>query len=341
MSGMYVTTFCAILLGTGLVGCAGSLPHAGGPSAPQTLLLGNARPRLAFRQLESYLKSPAKSERIYVTDGYRSYLYLFTYPEGGRFGVLYRDLQTPQGECVDRQGNVWVANASGANLLEYPYFKKSPKDTKSPTTLLADPSARPVGCAIDAASGDLAATSLQNYGSGSGSVAIFSQAQGAPTLYHDSMLTRYFFCTYDDKGNLFVDGLTNDGFGLAELPKGSTHMIDISVNHRVYFPGGISWDGKYLAIGDQAVSKVLRFLIKGSTARLASITHLQSASDVVQFWLVRKKKGATATVLVAPDAGNADVEIYAYPSGGQPVQTFSGYSMYQPVGAAVTPNRSF
>jgi hypothetical protein len=181
---------------------------------------------------------------------------------------------------------------------------------------------------------------MGNTGYGAGSVAIYANASGTPIQYTDAVLKRALFCSYDDRGNLFVDGFTRKGFGLAELPKGSSTFSEITLTQSIYFPGGVEWHGRYLAVGDQDVSKVYQFAIKDKHAVLEGTTRLDRARDVVQFWLVQKKSEARAGELVAPDAYNHDVSIYNYPAGGSPTSTFSCYFMYEPVGAAVSPDQA-
>jgi hypothetical protein len=88
------------------------------------------------------------------------------------------------------------------------------------------------------------------------------------------------------------------------------------------------------------VSNVYEFAIKGGKAALRGTTTLGGAGDVVQFWLVRESPHSRASKLVAPDAYNHDVELYRYPTGGTPIRTFAGYHMYEPAGAAVSPNKA-
>jgi hypothetical protein len=267
---------------------------------------------------------------LYVSDSYQSYVYTFYYPEGNRLDILTQGISSPQGECVDKHGNVWVANMASSNVAAFA------PDAKKPKKMLNDPDTEPAGCAIDQTSGDLAVTSLDDP-SGQGSVAVYFHAQGAPTQYTDPTIYRVFFCAYDDKGNLFVDGLTRTGFGLAELRKGSDQLIDLAVSHPIYFPGGVQWDGKYLAIGDQDTNDVYQFNIEGGKATLQGTTRMKDAGDVVQFWLFRKDPKARASRLIGPDPYNHDVEVYAYPGGGKPTEVYAGAYMYEPIGAAVTP----
>src|SRR6202034_3377504 len=72
----------------------------------------------------------------------------------------------------------------------------------------------------------------------------------------------FYFCGYDDEGNLFVDGLSAPGtghFALAELPKGGSALKTITPNQYIGWPGGVQWDGKHVAIGDQITPVIYQF----------------------------------------------------------------------------------
>lgn len=271
---------------------------------------------------------------LYVTDFYQNYLYGFSYPGGKQIATISKDMARPEGECVDKSGEVWVVDNGGASILAFAHGGTKPEQ------VLNDPNTEPGGCSVDPASGDLAVTNMGNAGPGVGSVAIYTDASGTPKQYTDPSLERPFFCSYDDKGNLFVDGLTRHGFGLAELSKGASSFKDIAVSQTIYFPGGVEWDGRYLAVGDQDTGEVYQFAVVRTRAVLEGTTLLKNSRNVAQFWLVQEKAGVQAVQLVAPDAYGHDVKVYNYPAGGSPVAKFSGRYMWEPLGAAVTPDKA-
>jgi hypothetical protein len=59
----------------------------------------------------------------------------------------------------------------------------------------------PSSCAIDPTTGDLAVTSTHEH------VAIYKAAKGAPKLFTDFSFHDILSYGYDDKGNLYVDGV--------------------------------------------------------------------------------------------------------------------------------------
>jgi hypothetical protein len=91
---------------------------------------------------------------------------------------------------------------------------------------------------------------------------------------------------YDDKGNLFLDG-TNGYFSgyqttLAELPKDKKRWIDFQVDEWLAYPGGVQWNGKNLAVGNQE-NKIYRFSISNGKVTEVGQTLLGGVDRVLQF----------------------------------------------------------
>ena len=176
-------------------------------------------------------------------------------------------------------------------------------------------------------------TDLQGGSNGDGNVAIFKNAGGNPTYYKLSRFAEYFFCGYDNEGNLFVDGLSRGAgdFVLAELPKSGDTLTKVDLNQYIGFPGGVQWDGKHLAVGDQTTN-VYQFSIAGSQATLVGKTRLAGATYVKQFWIQnqtliapefshRHRRGCTILqVLCWRGSDQDDSERGSWPAGrgGQP-----------------------
>ena len=62
-----------------------------------------------------------------------------------------------------------------------------------------------LGCGVDPTTGDLAVASI-NLDSLASWVEVYQGATGDPKDYYDNEIINYTFVSYDDKGNLFVDG---------------------------------------------------------------------------------------------------------------------------------------
>ena len=199
-------------------------------------ITSNARPDYGRSWIAPNVK---KGDLLYVSDAGTEDVYVFSYPTGRLKGKLVGFSQ-PQGLCADVAGNVFIANAGASEIIEYAHAGTSPIAT------LSDATRHPIGCSVDATTGNLAVSNFE------GSVSIFKSARGKPKTYiaHNIILTGYF-CSYDDEGNLYFDGSNDVDFALVELPKGHNRFTTITLNRIIYFPGGVQWDGKYLAVGEQ------------------------------------------------------------------------------------------
>lgn len=298
--------------------CAGcSMPD----NSTSPLTLGGSN---ALRRAGSWMASDAgKRALLYVSDYQNDAVFVFSFPDGELKGTLSA-FAGPFGECTDRAGNVFITNAKPPEILEFAHGGTSPIAT------IKDSGQYPYACSVDPTTGNLAVTNEYARNSSPGSVAIYANARGTPRLYRDSNFYYMFFCGYDNAGNLFVDGqpAPSGGFAFAELPRGHARFRNVSLNTGIGFPGGVQWDGKYIAVGDQINSAIDRFTIVGKTGIEAGSTHLNESKQIVQFW----KQGA---YVVGPDAIYFRVGIWSYPAGGDPIKFLSN-NFGLPVAATVS-----
>jgi hypothetical protein len=260
---------------------------------------------------------------LYVSDTDTSEVYVYSYPSDKLVGAL-KDFRDPGGECVDKSGDVFITNTGDDEILEFAHGGTTPLAT------LSDPGYFPFGCSVDPTSGNLAvANNFASSGSGQGNVVVYTHAKGKPKGdYTDPNINQMLLCGYDDKGNLFVDGFTKgSGFAFAELRSGSTTFTNITLNQSIGSPGGVQWDGKHVAVGDQSTNIVYQFSISGKKGTKAGSTPLTGAAEVVQFWIAGSK-------LIGPDAGASDVGIWNYPAGGSATKKITG--LYIPLGATLS-----
>ncbi len=264
----------------------------------------------------------ASSALLYVSDTVSGDVYVFSYPNG-KLQQTLTGFTDPAGECVDANGNVFVANTGGNNIVEYAHGGSSPVAT------LEDTGYFPVGCSIDPTTGDLAVTNFSTTGSAPGDVVIYKKARGRPKRHYvDPSIFQMLLCGYDASGNLFVDGLTqSNGAVVAELAHGGAKLSDITLDRTIYNPGAVQWDGKHVAVGDQSSNTIYRFSVKNGKAKTVGSTQLGGASMVFQFWI-------DGTKVIGPDSGAADVDIWHYPQGGSAIKSIVG--VYVPLGATVS-----
>ena len=290
-----------------LAGCGGSSQLGPSPiqqGAPQRLALGR-----------SWMATEAKNTDLVYVGGYygSSAVSAFTYP-GLKY--VYSISGVTGALCAAKTGNWWAVAPGADNVLEYAHGGTTPLKTLSI-------GGEPAGCAVDPTSGDLAVTTL-----GTGDVVVFTGGSGFGSTIADDLSSSYFD-GYDNKGDLFVDGITpSDTYGVVELPKGSSTFESIKLSHTLEFPGGIQWYDGYLALGDQEAGAIYHFAINGTNAKEIGATELGGSSDVVQFDIQRP-------YLVGADAGNADVALWKYPAGGSPKKVINGQSDL-PIGVVVS-----
>lgn len=306
-------------------GCGGS---AMTPRAGQSF--ANAS-RMAF--------NAASKDLLYVSDQGSNMVYVYSYPVGKLVDTL-TTLWQPAGICVDRDQNVWIVESNFSTLVEFAHGAKT-----ALRRIVVPQASYLFGCSVDATTGDLAVTDLGG-AFASGAVLVFANAAGKPKIHQNANLQTVYFCGYDDKGNLFVDGLDFKGnFALVKLAHGGG-MTSMSLDRPVAFPGGIEWDGKYLAIGDREYqgghhSAIYEVSATRSAGRVVAITPLDGSCDVLQFSIPKLGNGTSnpqGDRLVAPDVCKGNAGVYKYPSGGAPLRTLGSFSY--PVAAALSKRTS-
>ncbi len=256
----------------------------------------------------SWMEPNANSgDLLYVTGGCGG-ICVFTYP-GKRLVGQISDSNSPFGECVDKAGDVFVADFGGdtgtAAILEYAHGGTMPIAT------LSDPGYYPETCSVDPTTGNLAVT---NDG---GPLAIYAGAKGDPTYYTDPKAYLRGFCAYDDKGDLFIDGQyagSGGGYALLEIPKGSVKFKNIKLDNPPSFWYDIQWAGKYLALADGA-TVIYHASITGGKGTVIGSTVLNGpvSGTEVQFWI----QGETMVEPYGTGDSPDEVGFWRYPIGGK------------------------
>jgi hypothetical protein len=261
----------------------------------------------------SWMASDAKrQDLVYVAHATDGRIDAYSYPAGKLKGRLL-DVDA-DGLCSSKNGNVFVPE--GNEIREYAH------GGARPVAVLRDPlGAAFQFCAVDPVTGSLAVSGGAHPESG---VAIYADAKGNPRLYKGGGVDGGFWsCTYDDDGNLFVEGITArlGAVRLVELPKGGARLRSVTWSGiRPRHLGSIQWDGEYLAVqsatSGSAATPVLRYIVSSRRATLAGRTTLKDAGSPLQFWI-------HADDVVVPNQGpdgSAGVLFYGYPAGGKPTR---------------------
>jgi len=253
---------------------------------------------------------------LYVSDG--ANVDVFALPKGNVVQTLAGFVDAV-GECADARGNVFIVDYQQSVIREYAH------GGKNPIKLLDDKGYKPTDCSVDPTTGNVAVTNSKN-------VAIFSGAKGRPVYTRDLSIGNYYYCAYDDKGDLFVDGVhfRTRTVALAELPKGKNAFMDIALNESLSYPGGVKWDGKYLAMAG-GTAAIYRFKISGRGGKKVGVTPIAKSYGVYGFCI---RSHAVYVPGLFHSREQANVRAYAYPAGGKAFKSLIGFS--GPVGVTVS-----
>jgi hypothetical protein len=251
---------------------------------------------------------------LYVSDTASHVVNVYTYPKLKSAGQL-TGFAFPEGLCADKTGHVWVTDGGGA-VYEYAHGGTTPINTLTSGMYV------PNGCAINPKNGDLAVAN------GNVQVLVFQGGLGAPTAYRDFNFSRTTSLGYDNKNNLFVDGLDQSTFfHYAELPAGGEAFTDITLNG---FPatqgaGGVQWDGTSMVVGDSAQT-----LYRTAGSNVIGTTVLTALCPFA-FYIVP----STGTVIAPDQCGTNQVGVYPYPAGGSPTKAITS-GLFTPYGAVLS-----
>jgi hypothetical protein len=332
-----------LLAGSAAVGI---LAGCGSAALPQPLGLSGTQPSVAQPGLsvpstahadpkQSWMSPDAKTKSLlYISDSFQNLVYVFSYPDGTQEGTL-TGFDTPLGLCVDKQGDVFITNAYENEILEYAHGGTTPIATLTELRYI------PFDCSIDPTTGNLAVANYAGGPSNPGSVAIYRRAKGKATQHTISSIHRFFSCAYDSSGNLYADGTTYSkppAFGFAELLEGAKKLKGITLDLALSsdYPGGVQWDGTYVAVGDYDNNTIYQFTIKGNKGTKVGSTPLLDAGEVFKFLI----RGSTVVVPSELSSGAA-IFYYNYPAGGSPTKTITLNSsvIRTPYDAAVSPSK--
>ncbi|MFY9666126.1 MAG: hypothetical protein WAK19_16895 [Candidatus Cybelea sp.] len=306
-------TACALI--AILTGCGGeSAPLSSTPAAPRS----NAP------------ASPQGENLLYVIVAGFSEVTFYTYlPAKLKLAGKLTGLSKPNGLCVDKTGDVYVTEDG---LIE----KYAHGGTKPIATLkISGESAG--NCAVDPATGDLAAVAYDK--SDTGSILIFANGQGTPAQYIDPRLQYPDALGYDNASNLYVDGVfyryrsSSCCFypNYRYLPAKRHTFKTLNLNVGIDSPSSVQWDGKDLAIEDAYSGEIHEYSINASVATEVGHTKLRgippSLYQVGSVWIAGDDVVGTAP-------SYAEVGIWRYPKGGKPLHRITG--LYNPVAVAVS-----
>jgi hypothetical protein len=253
------------------------------------------------------------------------WIYLTTYPDGKEVGSIdFGPYFGDDGECADASGNVWIAGG---------YLAKFAHGGTRPIKQLDNGAGPFKGCSVDPTTGDLATVSRV-----APKVIVWPERGNRPKVYGDPLATALDYCGYDDRGNLFIDGVEDDSFRLLELPKGGDRLQRLTLDKNVSSPGEIQWDGRYITIQEAAPpAYIYQVKLSGTTASVVHTIRFSNQKAAQQSWIA----GRTALIPHSTANrfyGNA-VGFFRYPAGGRAIETLTGrpYKYITAVTVSVAP----
>lgn len=268
----------------------------------------------------------AKAQRLlYVLDISTHLVDVFSYPHLSP-KLVVGDVFNVEGMCTDGT-HIWIPGAFANEIAEYDAGRTEPIAT------LSDPGYEPDGCAYDKTTGNLAVTNFFTDEGFEGNLLIYPKAKGTPKSYTCNLFY-YDYVTYDDSGNLYLDGSLQSGShaGFCVMEKGQKSLSAVDVNVSFELPGGMLWDGKYVAVSDESKKTIYRFDFRKGFVAKTKQTVMGGLGQCVLFWI-------TNGTLICPNPASAEVEFYRYPQGGKPTRTFGGVK--EPQSALVVTKGSY
>lgn len=287
-----------------LAGCSGSQPSIE-PSGSTTQSV--AMPTPVDRSGSWMLPEAKGDDLLYVSTTFKTYV--DSYPQGKLVGEL------AEGGfylCADKAGNIFLSQYTDGThgILEYAHGGTTP----IATIKTAGP---PWGCSVDPVTGDLAVAIPDVAGIYHGELAIYKHGRGRPRVFSDESAIKYiFFCRYNASGDLFIDGTPAYRYSpyLAELPRGSQTITNLTLTGEFYPVSDIEWDGSYLAVADGFAGAVDRISVSGSSATIVStvpLQHWRFRPAARQVWIYRNR------LITSPGRHDA-AAIWHYPEGEEP-----------------------
>lgn len=289
MAANFVRTTCALAVTVLLTACGGSSGQS--VAVPPNLAQQTARAgtRLA--------PGTSSGDLLYVSDVSSGKVYVLSYPTGKLVNTLL-GVHFPFGLCVDRSGNVYVADQGGHQVLEYAHGGTEPIATWEDTQY-------PDACSVDPVTGNLAVANE------SGNVSVYPSGKKQPTIYTTPFVP--WFAAYDDAGNLFASG-SGAKISVGELPRNGDAFERVSydgTNNGT--PAGLQWVGKHLTFGSASrysgncCGRIWRYVMKGLRGTRAGSRHIPS--QMLNFFI----DGSTA--IVTAETGR--IALFDYPKGGK------------------------
>jgi hypothetical protein len=316
------STLCAVAAGAFIAGCGGSQPPI---SAPGAMPQGRPIATQANRGGSGMAPEAKSGDLLYVS--FETSVHVYSYPQLKAQHFLY-GFRTALGLCADKAGNVWITDTGAGTIVEYAHGGSKPIATRN------NKNRGFISCSVDPRTGNLAVPDDATTRNSRGDVAIYQPGRERPLRYRIPAFNP-LYCAYDDRGNLFVNGVNSaSALYFGELPYGSSKFISITIPNGVDAVGAMQWDGQYLAVTNNVLSSttpVYRLSIRGTKARKVGVVRLSADAALSALWI----QGST---IIGSSITYADVALWRYPRGGQPVKTIANIPYPEGVAVSLAPH---
>ncbi|MGA8574481.1 MAG: hypothetical protein WB609_02185 [Candidatus Cybelea sp.] len=233
-----------------LAACTGANSSLAGPAVIPDQGSGTQSSASHSASDKSWMTASAAAIKkiLYLSDAGRDAVLVYDFGTGKQLGML-TGFQSPAGQCVDKKGDVWIADSDARSLVEYPRGAITPIRTLST-------GGRPVGCSV-APNGDLAAAENPGSEDQPSAIVVWSAnaSLGAYTAPGATFATPNCGTLstpgYDNHNNLYVECMIADLTSIYELRNGAQSLQKVSFNRSIVVPGGVMWDGKYITFADR------------------------------------------------------------------------------------------
>ena len=325
MSILHSARYGAVCVAVGVIAaCSSSPPQITSATMAGAQPDGRGVPSGHIDRRESWMSPEASKEQLLYISSNSSpaNVFAFSLPQLHLVGTL-TGFRSPQGLCVDPEGDIWVTDPGSQQIFEYAHGGTTPIAT------LSEMYYHPVECSVDPTTGNLAVVNGPINGAPI-NVAVYPSAQGTPKYYTDYNVEDYYYCGYDNDGNLFVDALSQSShFALIELRAGAAGFNSVTLNQVIGAPGGVQFADHFLAILDEDDNVIYQFAVNadGQGREVGATTLSDASNSVKQLWIQDKR------VIVA-DPGALTTWFYHYPGGGNPFNALEGYG--KPIGVTIS-----
>jgi hypothetical protein len=286
------------------------------------------RQPMAMGQGGSWMQPDAKGKALLYVSLSSGTVDVFDYKYRKQIGML-TGFELPEGQCVNKTGNIWITDFDAKMVVEYAHGGTSPLKTLGTA-------GNPVGCSVSSGGDVAVANSLGN----AGNIEVFSKGSSTGAIFKNHRCDPVWTPGYDLNGNLFFEGKEYSRYSykinVCELPVGASSIRRVSFNEKISGLGSVMWDGKYLALTNttngrrtyvyQAHESQSGNLIAMNTTQL--IDRSCSDTEVYQVFIVGTKNTPVGQKQgVAALGGNVlcynDFDGWSYPKGGKSAWSLS------------------